>query len=89
MKAKQIIFKVIGWIFSGLVISLGVLNFILVHPVPGLVYLLLSLVFLPPVNSFVKTRFGFRIPIALKILLGIVIVWFTLGISDLAEIYGL
>lgn len=89
MRRKQIFFEMIGWIFFGIVMSLGLLNLILVHPVPGMVYLLLSLVFLPPVSAYVESKFTLRIPATVKILLGIVIVWFTLGISDLAEMFGL
>lgn len=80
---------VVGWIFFMVVLTLGIMNLILVHPVPGVVYVLLSLVFLPPFQSFIQTRLNFSIPIAVRIILGIIIVWFTLGMSDLAEMYGL
>lgn len=75
----------IGWIFSIVVLAVGILNVFLVHPVPGVVYLLLSLVYLPPANATLKKRFGFSIPLVVKIILGIIIIMFTLGVSDLGD----
>lgn len=72
--------NVAGWMFGLLVITVGILNLVLVHAVPGTVFLLLSLIYLPPVNKLVG------VPLALKIILGVVIIWFTLGVSDLGDI---
>lgn len=85
MNNNSIILNIVGWIFGIAVLAIGVLNLFLVHPVPGIVYLLLSLVYLPPANAILKHRFGFAIPLVVKILLGIVIIMFTLGVSDLGE----
>jgi len=79
------IFPVSGWIFCSIVFIIGILNVVLVHPVPGIVYLLLSFIYLPPANDWLRMKFGFTIPMAVKIVLGIVIIWFTLGISDLGD----
>ena len=76
---------IISWIFGIAVFAIGVLNVFLVHPVPGAVYLLLSFVYFPPANAILKKRFGFSIPLVVKIILGIVIIWFTLGVSDLGD----
>ena len=76
---------IIGWVFGMIVLAIGVLNLFLVHPVPGVVYLLISLVYFPPVNAALKQRFGFSIPLLLKIIFGIVIIMFTLGVSDLGD----
>ena len=75
----------ISWIFGIIVLAIGVLNLILVHPVPGIVYLLLSLIYLLPANADLKKRYGFSIPLVVKIILGIVIIMFTLGVSDLGD----
>ncbi|MGZ5245275.1 MAG: hypothetical protein ACXWD4_15245, partial [Bacteroidia bacterium] len=56
-----------------------------VHPVPGIVFLLLSSLYLPQVNDFSKKKFGFSIPLTATIILGIIIIWFTLGVSDLGD----
>lgn len=76
---------IISWIFGLAVFAIGVLNMFLVHPVPGVVYLLLSSVYFPPTDAIHKKRFGFSIPLVVKIILGIVIIQFTLGVSDLGD----
>lgn len=68
------------------VFTIGLLNMILIHPVPGTVFLLLSLIYFPPVNKYLRKKIGFVIPLAIKIFLGLVIIWFTLGISDLGDL---
>jgi hypothetical protein len=73
--------------FLGLIIfSLGMLNLILVHPVPGIAYILLSLLFFSPVENFFKRKFRFSIPFPALLVLALVIFWFTLGVSHLSEI---
>lgn len=78
-----------GWIFGSVLIVIGILNIVLVHAVPGIAYLLLSLVYLPPASAALRRRTGLAVPLIAKVILGIVVIWFTLGISDLAEILGL
>lgn len=85
MNSKSIVLNIISWLFGIAVLAVGLLNVFLVHPVPGVVYLLLSFVYIPPANDILKERFGFSIPLVVKIILGIVIIWFTLGISDLGD----
>lgn len=82
---RPTIWEIGGWAFGIVVITIGVLNIFLVHPVPGLAYLLLSLVYLPPANAWVKKKFETTIPIILKLILAIVLVMFTLGVSDLGD----
>ncbi|HSF44682.1 MAG TPA: hypothetical protein VLA58_01685 [Chitinophagaceae bacterium] len=76
-----------GWIFGLLLVVIGVMNLFLVHPVPGMVYLLLSLIYFPPVTAWLKEKYRVRIPVFVKILLGVFIMMFTLGVSDLADMY--
>lgn len=73
--------QIITRIFFLIVLTLGVLNLILIHPVPERIYLLVSLIFLPPLTGYIKERYRISIPPAIKIILGTVVVWFTLGIS--------
>ena len=77
--------NILSGLFAVVLIIIGVLNIVLVHPVPGVVYLLLSVLYLPGVNTFLKRRFGFSIHPLVKIVLGIVILLFTLGVSDLGN----
>ena len=78
--------SIIGWVFGIIVFAIGVANLFLVHPVPGIVYLFLSLIYFPPANAFLKEKTGFYIPKVVKIILGIIIIQFTLGVSDLGDI---
>lgn len=88
MSHQSILYKMINWVFGISILCLGILNLFLVHPVPGIVYLLLSLLFLPPVHKWLRNSYGVSIPWVFLILLGLVIFWFTLGVSDLGEMYG-
>ncbi len=85
MNNRPTIWSISGWIFGLALIVVGILNIFLVHPVPGVVYLLLSLVYLPPANMYFRKKFGFQVPMAVKFLLGIVLFLFTLGVSDLGD----
>lgn len=78
---------IIGWIFGALFVIIGVLNLILIHPVPAIAYFIVSLIYFPPTSSFFERALGFRIHPAIKIILGIIVMWFTLGISDLGDTY--
>lgn len=89
MNSQSILFKVVGWILGAIIFTLGILNLFLIHPVPGLLYLLASMIFLPPTNFYLEAKFGISIPISLLLIFALIIFWFTLGISDLAEMYGL
>jgi len=77
--------NVVQWVFALSVFAVGVANMVLVAPVPALAYGLASLVFLPPANAVVKDKFGISIHPVAKVALGIVIVVFTLGVSDLGD----
>ena len=85
MQAKLNTVAITSWIFGILVFTIGMLNLLLVHPVPGIVFLLLSFLFFPPVNDWFKQNFGFFIPFVLRVILGILVIWFTLGVSDLGD----
>lgn len=77
--------KIAGWLFGGFLFLIGLLNLFLVHPVPALGYFLLGFIYLPPAGQIVKTSFGFVIPTVIKILLGIIVLLFTFGVSDLGD----
>jgi hypothetical protein len=79
------ILNIFTWLFGITIMIVGLLNIFLVHPVPGIIYLFLSLIYLPPVNNVLLEKLGISIPILLKIVLGVVIFMFTLGVSDLGD----
>ncbi|AKD05009.1 hypothetical protein POKO110462_18685 [Pontibacter korlensis] len=85
MREKVIPLQMVGWILGIVVLAIGILNLFLVHPVPGVVFLLLSALYAPYTDTLLKVRFGFSIPLVVKIFLGLAIIWFTLGVSDLGD----
>lgn len=85
MELKITTAGLVGWIFGMIVFTIGALNMFWVHPVPGTVFLLLSFVYFPSANEFFRKNFGFAIPLVFKIILGFIIIWFTLGVSDLGD----
>lgn len=80
---------VISTIFGLLLFTIGVLNFLLVNILTGFIYVLISLLFLPSIDTFLKNTFNFSIPFWLKVVMFFLIMWPTLGVGDLAEIMGL
>jgi len=81
--------KTLSWIFGILILIIGILTIFQIHIVPGMIYFVLSLFFFPITNTILKKRFGLFIPFVMKVILFLFIMWFTLGVSDLAELYGL
>ena len=79
----------VNWLFTLVFLILGIMNYVLVHRVPGIFYILFSGIFPPPVNKYLKMKTGFYIPMWVKILLAFIILWGTLAVGDLAEMYGL
>jgi hypothetical protein len=77
--------RVFNWAFSLVLIIVGMLNICLVHLVPGLIYLLLLCLYFPPITDFIKTKVDVKIPFLAQIFLAIVIIMFTLGVSDLGD----
>jgi hypothetical protein len=73
------------WLFGLLLLAIGVANLVLVHPVPAVGYGVVSLIYLPPASAVLKERFGVSIPVVVKLALAIVVVMFTLGVSDLGD----
>ncbi|MFD2571856.1 hypothetical protein ACFSUS_14525 [Spirosoma soli] len=80
----------IGNIFSSLVgivvLAIGVVNtFWGNDPGFGIFIVFLAFVYLPPANAILKNLTGFSIPSALKIALGVFILWASLGVGELFD----
>lgn len=78
----------VSWIFILIFVVLGMMNLILVHPVPGIFYILFSGIFFPSLNTLLKKKTGMTAPLWIRIILGLIVLWGTLAVGDLAEIYG-
>jgi hypothetical protein len=76
--------NIINWLFGIVVLAAGVINtFWGNDPGFGVFLVLLSFIYFPPANVIIRKRFGLRIPVALKIILGIFIIWAALGVGEL------
>ena len=79
--------NLVSAIFGFTVFAIGILNIFYVHPVPGITFLILSLLFFPGTNAYLKNNFNFTIPLIVKIILFLIIIMFTLGVSDLGDMF--
>lgn len=76
----------ISWIFGIVFFAIGVVNtFWGNDPGFGIFIILLSLLYIPRVNTRLKERTGISIPAIGKILLGIFILWTALGVGELFD----
>lgn len=86
MNAKLNLWNISGWIFGLLVFAVGMVNtFWGNDPFFGIFILLVSLVYFPPGNSFIKNVLQVSIPGVLKILLGLFVLWAALGVGELFD----
>ncbi len=81
--------NVVLWALGILFIVLGFLNAFLVHIIPGIFYIVLSLLYFPPLSVFFRDRVNITIPYLVKVVLALFVLWGTLAVGDLAELYGL
>ena len=51
----------------------------------GILILLLSLIYFPPVHSIFKKKTGISIPGILKVLLALFIIWASVGVGELFD----
>ena len=77
-----------GYLMGLVLVAVGIGNLLYVHPVPGIAFLLFSTLYFPPLTNRLALIVGVRAAWVLKTILWFVLVWFTLGISDLGEIMG-
>ena len=84
MTSKLNILNIVSWIFGLLVFSIGVVNTFWGNDAGfGIMIILLSFVFFPPVNNLFTKITGFAIPKIVKMVLGLFILWAALGVGDL------
>ncbi|MDH3697940.1 MAG: hypothetical protein OEQ81_04695 [Flavobacteriaceae bacterium] len=87
MKTDTTSWNIIAYFLGSLFLVIGILNLIYIHPVPAGIYILISLLYLPPIARFMKQKAGFAISPIILILLAFLVLWFTLGVGDLMEYF--
>ena len=84
MSYRFMLGEIAGWLFGITVMVIGLLNTFWGNDTGfGIFLILLAFVYFPPLNAFVKNIFGFTIPIVVKVLLGLFIIWAALGVGEL------
>lgn len=78
---------ILNWIAGLILLSIGLLNLFLIHPVPGIAFIIFSLIYFPPVTELLKKNLNLTIPPIVKVFLFVFLVWFTLGVSDLGDLF--
>ena len=81
---QSVLISFTGWTFGIIFLSVGLINTFWGNDTGyGLLIVLASLVFFPPVNTRFKEMLGFSIPVLLKVVTGLFIVWTALGVGEL------
>ncbi len=86
-KNNMLIFgDIISGLFGIVVMTIGIINtFWGNDPGYGIFIILLSFVYFPPANAFLKKISGTSIPLTVKITLGLFILWSALGVAELFD----
>ena len=84
MKTRAIILNSLGWIAGLLFSVIGLINLFWGNdPVFGLFILGLSLLFYPPLEAWLKRRFGYRLHPLILLLIAMMLLWASLGVGEL------
>ncbi len=75
----------VSWVFALLLILAGIMNMIYVHMGLGLIYLFISLLYTPTVYQNYLPKVHPALHWSFKLILAVVLVMFTLGVSDLGD----
>lgn len=86
MNSKAIAMNTISSIFGLAFLAIGLINaFWGNDPEFGIFIILLSFIYFPPVNTVIRRWMGFSIPLIAKIVLGLFIIWASLGVGELFD----
>ena len=80
-------YDLIAYSFAFILCAVGILNIVYIHPVPGISYIMLSMLYLPQANQFFQITFRFMIPAVIKIIVAVILFFFTMGVSDLGDMF--
>ncbi|MDI5895797.1 hypothetical protein [Flavobacterium algoritolerans] len=84
MDNKSNVWNIISWGFGIVVLVIGIINTFWGNDLGfGVFLIVISVVYFPPTNVIFKKITGFSIPLVIKILLGLFIIWAALGVGEL------
>ena len=87
MNAKSKTWDTLFWVIAIVFLLLGILNAIYIHHIPAIFYMLISFFYMPPLARLAKEKIGFGIPRIIKLLFALFILWATLAIGELMELF--
>ena len=83
-ETPSLFYLIMGWVFGIIFLSIGLINTFWGNDAGyGVLIILASFVFFPPVNDLIKEKIGFSIPFLLKIVIGLFIIWTSIGVGEL------
>ena len=83
---KSTALNLISWIWGIVFFAIGLVNTFWGNDAGfGIFIILLALVFVPPFTDRFTHITGFRIPLIVKILIGLFILWAALGVGELFD----
>ena len=83
---RSVFGDIISWLFGFVVIAIGLLNMFWGNdPGYGIFIFLLSFVYFPPATAFLKKISSLSIPLLVKIILGVFVLWTALGVAELFD----
>ncbi len=86
MENKSNVLNAISWLFGIAVFAIGIINVFWGNdPGFGVFLMVLSFVYFPPANVMLKKMTGFSIHRIVKIVLGIFVIWASLGVGELFD----
>ncbi|WP_184177984.1 hypothetical protein [Rhabdobacter roseus] len=86
MNSTSLFTNSISWLFGIVVVAIGTINVFWGNdPGFGIFLLLLSWVYAPPLATLFREKTGWPLPGAVKIVLGLFILWAALGVGELFD----
>jgi hypothetical protein len=83
---NSVVLNSIGWLFGLVILAIGAVNTLWGNdPGFGIFFLLLAFLYFPQTNELLKRKTGHSIPRIAKILLGIFLLWASLGVGELFD----
>jgi hypothetical protein len=85
MSTKSL-FNSVSWVVGFLIFMIGVLNILRGNdPFLGVGFMLISFLYVPTTNRFIKNKFGISIHYLLKIVLAVILLWISFAVGAIAE----
>lgn len=80
---QSIVADIIWWFITAVFSTVGMVNVFWGNDtVFGIFVICLSFIYLPPLNLIFRKKVGFSIPLLVKVILGIFLLWAALGVGE-------